>query len=121
MNSWEDYFSRLTYKPGFSFDYEYKIDFNQHFVTLTMKVVDSRDPKAHMPDRWVPLEGRRLKLIPVTMTNRLPPWTSEKVADDYTRYLLRNLEMHELDEWFRKDGDLINDPHADEMAFNRAG
>lgn len=125
MNSWEEFFSSVTYKPGFTFEYEYEIDRNWEKVTLTMRVPDSRDienlkPLSEQKIGWG-AEARRIPLIPVTMTNHLPPWTTEQVAKDYLRFLLRDIEMHELDEWFRFEGKLVNDPHAEEEAYRRAG
>lgn len=40
----------------------------------------------------------------------------EDMQDDTMRHwlqtVLREFEMHELNEWFRVDGELVNDPHA---------
>jgi hypothetical protein len=125
MNSWEEFFANVTYKPGFTFEYENMIDFNREKVTLTMRVPDSRDLENLKHPSEVKVgwgaEARRIPLIPVVMTNMLPPWTTVQVAKDYLRYLINSLEQHEVDEWFRYDGELVFDPHADQAAFDRAG
>lgn len=111
---WKEFFSRVRYKPGFTIDYNYMIDFDQHRVILTMKVCDSRDPQAHMDPNNLPLEGRRIRLIPVTSSHVLPHWYGERHAKDYLHHLLLELERHELDEWFSYDDELVSDPHAHE-------
>lgn len=98
---WETFLKRFTYKPGWEFIYEYDIDRNQHFVMVSMRVEDSYHPG---------------NIIPVSIRHRLPrglsPDDQEDYCDHYLRTMVQDLEMHELDEWFKKDGKLVNDPHA---------
>lgn len=125
MNGWREFFADITYKPGFTFDYELKSDFAWETVTLTMRVPDSRDLEnlkspEEMQVGWG-REARRFRLLPITMTDRLPPWICEQAAKEYLRFLIRKMEMHEIDEWLRFQGKLINDPHADQEAYDHAG
>ena len=125
MNSWEEFFANVTYKPGFTFDYENLIDFDREKVILTMQVPDSRalenlKHSSEVKFGWG-AEARRIPLILVMTTNMLPPWTTVQVAKDYLRFLIRDMEMHELDAWFRFEGKLVNDLHADQAAYDRAG
>lgn len=126
---WEKFFERVKYKPNFKIEYVREIDFDREKVILTMRVPDSRDPRnwedqpggAFNISPFGPDDPRRIPLIPVTATFMLEAYHGESYAKSWLRSALRQLEDHELDEWLRLDGELMNDPHAEEEAYRRAG
>ena len=118
MNSWEELFAKIQYKPNFEITYSNTSHFDHDSITIKMWVPDSRDPNNHVPTTH---SARKVPLIPVTATFVLEQWHGEQYAKGWLRSVLRQLEDHELDEWLRCDGVLMNDPHADQAAYDRAG
>ena len=124
QTEWEEFFSKVKYKPNFTLEYTYLIDFDQEKLTITMRVPDSRDPRnwdepPSVSAIYGPEDPRRIPLVPVTASFMLEFWHGERYAKDWLRSVLRQLEDHELDEWFRYEGELVNDPHEGEI--RRAG
>ncbi|AZS06624.1 hypothetical protein SEA_JACOREN57_59 [Mycobacterium phage JacoRen57] len=55
------------------------------------------------------------KLFPLQFQAAILPHIEDmpdEVQRSYLREILRTFEEHELDEWLRVDGELVNDPHA---------
>lgn len=120
------YLRRFTYKPNFDLRC---IPGDQQIgpalIQLTMYVPDSTKPNhpgIHLHD-YANVTERLIKryykhdidLIPV-QGNIAVPWNlpkDERLFFDWLRRQITDLEMHELDEWFKVDGQLIHDPHAD--------
>ena len=91
-----DQLSRCSYKPGWSFDVIY-----EHGVMQLVTRYEAADSR--YPDRRLVLKGH--KSLPVTAD-----------ADVFARHVfegIMNAERHEAQEWFRRDGVLFDDPHAD--------
>lgn len=56
------------------------------------------------------------RIVPITSTSTLDYYTVKQRDEAILGYELRSMidaaESHEIDEWFRRDGALVNDPHA---------
>lgn len=52
-----------------------------------------------------------MEVAPVGLTRVVPPGLDQRRFLDWMRCFLREAENHELDEWFKIDGHIINDPH----------
>ena len=88
---------KLGYKPGWSFAWQK----DQYYDVLIISglVPDSRDPS-----RMLAFETRR-PIPGYLLTAGLNQFL------DWVRQLLLEAEYHELREYFRYDGELVNDPH----------
>ena len=107
-----EWLERITFRPDTRITADESYD--QWCVRLTIErwVPDSTagltfeqfvDPRHH-----ILIRGKAT--LPVVLVER-------DDFDEFVRYLeheLRKLERHEFDEWFRVDGKLIHDPHAQE-------
>lgn len=115
VDNWEDFFKNFSYKPNWEFDYAHDIDFDRKRVVITMRVPDSRAP---LPDveqlRWG--VRKTIPLVPITKSVRLDPWHGEEYAKHLMRSHIREMEDHEIDEWFRYKGELVFDPHKEKMS-----
>lgn len=91
---------RISYKPEFTVIVQppLNIYLNQPSIRFTYNVMDSRG------------------------TGKVVPLTSIKTVDEYyldnedwffgfIQQTIREMELHESDEWFRVDGKLYDDPH----------
>jgi len=100
-DAWDVFLKRFTYKPGWEFVYEYQIDYNEHHILVSMRVEDSYHPG---------------NIIPVSIRRRIPKGLDPRDQEDYCIHwlqsMLQDLELHELDEWFKKDGELVHNPHS---------
>ena len=105
--------SRYGYKPGVTWNIEHAgltpFRVGTHALRVNVRVPDSRS------------SSRRL--IPITFTQGIPELISDlRVIQEpggrrheFKRFLrgaLETFEIHELREWFRCDGELVDDPHA---------
>lgn len=99
--NWEEYFSRITYRPDHEFYYSYMIDYDGHKVVIVRPVEDTYNPG---------------KMVKVAFTRHLPPWIffngQLELVDRFMRAVFHDMETHEADEWFRRDGVMLFDPHA---------
>jgi hypothetical protein len=91
----EKIISKLSYKPGWSFAFEA----DQFYDVLVIRgvVPDSREPE--------------MKLY---FSTRRPVPDIDLTEDQFllwVRQLLMEAEYHELREYFRYDGKLVDDPH----------
>lgn len=70
-------------------------------VRLVMWVLDSRGSD---------------RIVPITNTRELDYYAvhqrDEEILGQQLRHMIGAMEDHEIDEWFRRDGALINDPHT---------
>jgi len=101
----------MTYKPGYELTLQClngldRNGYNSPVARIDVKAVidNSRSP-------GTPFNLYFQQLIPVY---------EELITEDHiTQYLVRNalreLECHEVDEWFRLDGKLVTDPHLGPM------
>ncbi len=111
--SWEEYFSEFNYKPNWEFIYIYEIEYNTHKLHIVMRVPNARTP---LPKKEFNLMGAKevVPLFPISRTIHLPRWFGERDANNYLRFLISQMEDHEMDEWFCYKGELIFDPHKEE-------
>lgn len=109
---WEEFFRNLNYKPNWDFDLQRFVEYSEARVIMTMRVPDSRKP---VPQSEFNLMGQRqvIPLVPITKTVLLGPFHGEEYAKDYIRFHIRDMEDHEIDEWFRYKGELVFDPHKE--------
>ena len=103
---WDVFLKRLTYKPGWTFKhyYDYNIDRNRdrHQIKIEMVVEDTYHPG---------------KMVPISMTKLVEPFDvfGEAVATEWILWMIEELEEHEMLEWFKKDGTVVKDPHANDQ------
>lgn len=100
MKKWVMWFKEFTYKPNFSYILETGLGtpFGLPKVTLMLKVPNART--------------ERHEEITISKVVVLDHFYSEQYALEYVHMQLQELELHELDEWFRHKGELVFDPHA---------
>lgn len=85
---------RFTYRPHWRFEV------NEGFLTVTMLVVDADEPDQN---------------IVLTFTQTIPRYAFMHDFD-WTRWLfeqVRNIEHHEMQEFFRIDGRPVYEPHPE--------
>jgi hypothetical protein len=94
---------RLSYKDGWSFDvYEGRWE-GPHIVIRT-EVQDAL------------LRGRRTVL---DVHSFLPPMRDTLALEEWLADRLKRLEIHEMREFFKRDGRVIFDPHAPDADHDR--
>lgn len=91
---------RITYKPGYRFKVESQGEgtyWRYLILWVTSDEIDSRtgEPKADF-ERWI----------------ELPFTDSEESIVAQVRALLKEIELHEMNEWLRLDGEIVHDPHV---------
>lgn len=116
------------YKPGWTFELIQRGRADQYaftpfgggpyWIRITARFPDSR---------WQPdaAKGQTEKDRPVVpVTSEQPVWDplwlcadedlerNAKTFEAMLRGMIRNVEEHEIDEWFRRGGQLVRDPHA---------
>ncbi len=101
---------RYTYKPNFTLEMVRAPSDRWYDAYLcgSFRAPDSRHTPLDAPADW-----------PTTKINFSTPVPSHIVSDrdsgmfaDWLRGTLRGIEAHELDEWLRRDGVILHDPHA---------
>lgn len=112
--------SRFTYKPGWHFELSRRPELGQIMLQIAFSAPDSRitdvygrygrlDPcracGSPHPMREIPISGQ-FPLDPFAALSR-----NENLFFDWLHQMVRDVEKHELDEWFRVDGELRFDPH----------
>ena len=108
---WTEFFENFSYKPNWHFDYKLEVDFDVHKVIITMQVPDSRKSVPE-PDHFQMGARQTIPLVPISKVIVLPDdWYGEDHAKEYIRLQIRDMEDHEIDEWFRYKGELPFDPH----------
>lgn len=93
--------SRISYKPGWSFTLDHQ-DYVLQCDTLTLII------RAQVRD------SRNLEqTVEFVMKRTIPEYlTTPSMFLKWVAYTLREAEIHEMREFFRFDGDLVDDPHA---------
>lgn len=87
---------RLTYKPGWTLDvYDGRWE-GQHVVIRT------EVPDTYSADQSVTLDVHSM----------LPPMRDTTALEEWIAWRLQRLEIHEMREFFKRDGHPIFDPHA---------
>ena len=103
----ESLLARFTYKPGWHIEQR--------------RLPESAD-SVRLQIRFTAPDSRSLEReIPVTGTFDVPYyiWFEEDEGRfwKWLHQVILFMERHELDEWFRVDGKLVDDPHAGEGVF----
>lgn len=112
--NWIEFFENFSYKPNWEFDLDARrlFECNEAHLTITMRVPDSRRP---IPKETVldHIRGTKvvIPLVPVTKVAILGNWYGEEEAKRLVRWHIQEVEMHEVDEWFKYKGELSFDPH----------
>lgn len=94
--------ARFTYRAGWNLTIDGSG--NPRYGGVFTLTVDYETPDAHHPDRPVRVVARRTV-----------PDLAIMVEDSFTVWLqsvLFDVELHESREWLRRDGVLVQDPHA---------
>lgn len=101
---------RYTYKPNFTLEMVHIATDRWYDAYLcgTFRAPDSRHTPLDAPDNWPTIALNFTVAVPVPLGDDRD---SEMFAV-WLRSVLRRVEEHESDEWLRRDGELINDPHS---------
>lgn len=123
-----DQVRRVSYKPAWRL--EMRRDMGGPTLHVEFMTEDSRHPGRPPSYRETtimadePFRIERDDLIPVSAAFHVPPRIL--MDRDHVLFLhwlqgcLEFVEKHEQDEWFRVDGQLVNDPHAPRHALRHA-
>lgn len=87
----------LTYKPGWSFQYDTR-DYGHQGVTVVAFIQDSANP-----EKAVKIY-HDVRLLP-------PQFLTREIFLIEIRKVIEQIEQHEIDEWLRCEGKHANDPH----------
>lgn len=105
--------SRYTYKPGWTFRLlpRETVGWEHPSVELeiSFRAPDSRAQPGTVPRISEVTQVTMLAEAEVERFREFPELFRAKI-----RHLIITLEMHEMDEWLRYDGELVSDPHAAE-------
>lgn len=102
--------TRIAYKPGYKF--EIRSNFSSFMLTISRKVQDVRDPAME-----IDLHQSRMlvRLDSATFIGGLlqgnPMHFRDFVYEIHQH--IKAFELHEMDEWFKIDGEHFNDPHPE--------
>lgn len=126
--------ARVTYKPNVVIEVRPTNDVVSTYrdlpavIVVKMYVPDSRRTQPPVSFEWIDrsmrwtdgeLDSRRIthdvELIEVAGFYHVPPYLTEVEFYGWLRSILKSLEMHEFDEWYRVDGEIANDPHNRRM------
>jgi hypothetical protein len=94
---------RLSYKPGWSWavwDGRWE---GQHIV------IGAKVPDAYNPGEFVVLDVHSM----------LPPMRDTAALEEWLAWRLGRLEVHEMREFFKRDGRVIFDPHGADADHDR--
>lgn len=93
----QDHLARVTYKSGWSFE-AYDGRWEGHHIVINTQV-----PDAYLPGKTVTLDVHSM----------LPPLESVDALNRWLMWRLARIEVHEMREFFRIDGKIVDDPHAE--------
>lgn len=93
--------NRLTYKPGHKLLAQ--LDPCEHIIRIVLFVADAPSPDERSQPQLLRWETR-------VHGDQLEAMNQKAVLHKITG-LIMSYEMHEIDEWLRKDGVPVNDPH----------
>ena len=97
--------TRFSYKPGWTFQVA---DHPREGQLLRIE--------AQVPDSYT--AG---KTITLGINSWLPPLSGPSALWRYLRWRITRIEIHELCEFLKVDGCVLDDPHAEEDPWERAG
>lgn len=128
--------TRFRYKPGYVFRavppasvYD-QVDIEVGYYTqdsygkgrLDVQTDIDYDRIGYLTDRMFQTARRQsaiVELIPIYGKFPMPPYVISEAGfwDWMHKSLIRQIEQHEIDEWFRVDGQVVHDPHAPRHAM----
>jgi hypothetical protein len=93
----QDHVSKISYKPGWAFEvYDGEWE-GQHFVITTV-----------VPDAY-----NLTETVTLDVHSMLPPIPDKNYLNQWIMWRLARIEVHEMREFFRVDGKIVDDPHAE--------
>jgi hypothetical protein len=98
--------ANMKYKPGVTFGVRqgYGLDVLEIWIQAYV------DDALYVPSPANPNYPK----IPLRLAECVPPYVVTLAAlKEFMRYLFRKLENHEVDEWFKYDGECVTDPHPE--------
>jgi len=98
--------SKITYKPG----YVLKVHQSNGLVTFNVRLETLDADLAHDPMGT----KHMIALNFVSAFNPLEYDVAEHLVQD-VKELIRNFEIHEMNEWLKYDGTLVTQPHPEKM------
>lgn len=100
------FLGKFTYKPGYKL--QFWLDGERKSLTEQSIVMNMVVP---VPDST----REDQKEIDIVFTQAVDMWALVRGGPDYARHLLSDFilkwERHEMDEWLRYDGRMLNNPH----------
>lgn len=103
----------FDYKPGFSF--HVAEDCGRVSVAIDAYVLDSRKQHKRLFPEQVNFEAQYENPVRIGRFANVPSHILDEPPYPlfwrWLRTIIHDLEMHESDEWFRVDGELMFDPH----------
>lgn len=103
LHTWRDvrrFVYRFSYKPGSSIDVDPSItDYGEDAVAITYTIRVN--------------EFGTNGFIKVSCAQTLTLPVDERLVEDMICSGFRYLELHEMDEWLKKDGECVKDPHPE--------
>jgi len=100
--------ARYTYRPGWTMEIERGLPLGMSIVFDHRICVAYCAPDSRNPDRDMPVQGKFS--VPCYVTDQ----RDEKAFAEWLQRTLFEVERHESREWLRRDGQIHDDPHADE-------
>jgi hypothetical protein len=113
----ENFFRVFTYKPGWSFKVERRYrpeGWEPKGYEEISVAIYAEFPDVHHPERMVPV-GKHYIFPESALHTYAPELIMMKIIHNW----IRDLEFHEIDEWFRVDGVAVYDPHKAESEPSR--
>jgi hypothetical protein len=110
VNALQALLDRVTYKPG----YKFRALVNREpdtFLRPNVPMVEVRYTAQDARSDY-PQETEVVATVPFPLVEQLDLFTDVALFAYFRHSVLGHLEQHETDEWFRVDGELVNDPHA---------
>jgi hypothetical protein len=95
--------ARLTYRPGWAFEL-YEGRFEGLHLRITATVDDSLRPG---------------ETVVLGVNSRLPWMADSGQLESWLAHRLAAIEVHEMREWLKRDGEAIFDPHAEGAGEDR--
>lgn len=97
----EKLLSEVTYKPGYHIRVDTsRLDENMVGLIAQGTVIDVHHPETHTTVH------RQIMFSEYSMSS----WTKDILLES-VRWIFRDLELHEVDEWLKYKGDIVTEPH----------
>lgn len=101
----------ITYKPGWTFEWEHSNHEPHLFLLITVTQPDAKGfDRDDLTERTVNFK------FAIAEPGTAPDSGVRAFSTEWLRNKIAGIESHEIDEWLRVDGTLVNDPHSVEPA-----